>query len=344
MKIDFTTLKNSLEILSVGSTNHRELSQLVKISRIIACSYLHNIRSSILYLCEQQGITTNDLSYDCIAEVFSRDENNSFYRIGRFCKSLNDSIAKISEREIFYAWKSLLIKVIDSQLARLYSQSDPVGSKILRNIRNVTRGGDHFILEKTISGNMLIPKNIDPLFHLPPIPIDRFEKEYFNIAYDRKNIINEQIEIVYNILTCQTEYRRAILLLDVVRVFKQRAITEYIPDKYEVENPDDIKNLTTLEIEEFESKVITLLKEKIFLKYFAKGKFNKEQAEGVFFAVRDIVNDWCFNGDCQEPFFNYLIRYLKIDESTYVNTYKAKLEYLIKLAREEFVSLLDSEL
>ncbi|MBM4177011.1 MAG: hypothetical protein FJ213_12715, partial [Ignavibacteria bacterium] len=300
MKIDFTTLKNSIQIISVDSKNLKVLSQLVKISRIVACSYLNNIRPSLHYLYQQQGITTTDLSYDCIAEIFSRDENDSFYRIEKFCKSLNDSLEKVSEIDIFLAWKSFLIKVVDAQLARLYSQSDPTGTKILRNIRDVVRESDYFIMEKTMSGNMLVPKNVNPLYHLPSIPIEKFESEYFTTTFDRKSSFNEQIAIVYNILTGQSEYRRTILLLDISKIFKHRFFSDSIPNNSNNESSYNVRSLTNLEIEEFESRVLSTLKEKIFLQYFAKGKFNKAQAEGVYFAVRDIVNDWCLNGECEE--------------------------------------------
>ncbi len=344
VKIDTESLKTSLKILCKDSTNLKEILQLVKLSRIIVCSYLNNIKSSLLYLCELQGITTNDLAYDCIAEIFSKDDSEGFYRLEKFCNSLNDSIEDTSSTDIFLAYKSYLSKVINAQLAKLYSQSDPAGAKILRNIRDAIKKSDYLSIEKTMFGNMIVPKKVDPLLHLPPYPINEFEKEYFSIAFSIKDNFNEQLVTVNDIIIEQSEYRRALLLLDVVNLFKNRFYSEYTSHKGPIESDHSGENLGNLEIEEAEDKVLISLREKIFLKYFTKGKLNKAQAEAVYFALRDIINDWCLNGGCSEAFYSYLRRYIKIDESAYNLKYKAKIEYLTKLAREEFIALMDFEL
>ena len=76
--------KNKLhELIAVfdESISHPQLTELVKISRLIIQSYLINYRSKVLNLITRNGITITDLSYDCIADAFARNGENKFYVI-----------------------------------------------------------------------------------------------------------------------------------------------------------------------------------------------------------------------------------------------------------------------
>lgn len=344
MNIDYASLKIGIQKALNNSITEIELTELVKLSRIIVRSYLNHIRFSLKYLCQNQGLTENDLAYECIAEVFARDSEKKFFRIEKFCNALHGGIEKIAEIEIFLAYKSFLLKTVDSQIALLFAREDPTGSKIHRNIRDAVRKTDMFDFQRGMFGAIISPKYIEPLEHLPAFPIEDLEQEYLSNNKNRKQNFLDHIQIIYDIVASQNEYSRVIPIFDLVKIFKKYFSADALIDLSDLNLLTDGKGLSNVEIEEFQSKVLAAMKEKILIKYFAKGKFNREQAEAIYFALRDIVNDWCFNGECQEAFYNYLNRYLKIDESLYSTIYKAKLEYLVKLAREEFISLFDSEL
>jgi len=87
-----------------------------------------------------------------------------------------------------------------------------------------------------------------------------------------------------------------------------------------------------------------VLKEKILLTYFAKGKLDRKESEAIFHAFEDILEDWCTGEVSQCSLFDYLKQYITIDEKTYESNYRAKMEYLIKIAREEFAARLMKEL
>ncbi|MBU2445988.1 MAG: hypothetical protein KJ666_10540 [Bacteroidetes bacterium] len=347
MNINFTDLRDGLRKSINNSITEVELTELVKLSRIIIRSYLNNIRQSVTYLCQQQGLTINDLAYECIAEVFARDGDKKFYRIEKFCNSLNDKFEKLNGTEIFLAYKSYLLTFTNSQLAQLFARNDPTGSKIHRNIRDAVKKSDMFIIQRRVSGTMLLPKSIDPFEHLPLFPIEELEREYLSNHEPKKITFLDHLQVVYDVVASQNEYSRSIPIFELVKIFKKYFAADALSEDKIGLDVNLLANggeLNSFEIEEFQLKVLAAMKEKILIKYFAKGKFNREQAEAVYFALRDIVYDWCFNGECQGSFFNYLNRYLDIEESAYNATYKAKIEYLVKLAREEFISLIDSEL
>ena len=145
---DKNKIHECLVAISGNSINHSQLTELVRISRLIIQSYLINYRSKVFHLIARNGITITDLSYDCIADAFARNEENKFHIIKKFISSLNQNIKEIEVVNAFLAYKSFLIKVTDAQLSKLYSQSDPIGSKILRNVKDVVRCLDKFAIVK----------------------------------------------------------------------------------------------------------------------------------------------------------------------------------------------------
>jgi len=61
-------------------------------------------------------------------------------------------------------------------------------------------------------------------------------------------------------------------------------------------------------------------------------------------AFHDILTDWSEVGALGLSLYEYLQRYLPIDEEVYEVQFKAKMEYLLKVAREEVAARLMKEL
>lgn len=80
-------LKEGLQRATHGNISEVQLSQLILISCSIAETYLTTFRHSVSQLCLQQGITIVDLSFDCIAEIFGRDQDNEFWQLKNFAAS-----------------------------------------------------------------------------------------------------------------------------------------------------------------------------------------------------------------------------------------------------------------
>ena len=158
MGIDFYKIWVLLMAVSKDLISHTQLTELVKTSRLIIQSYLFNYRSDVLNLVSRNGITVTDLSYDCLAEVFSRNGENRYYIITKFLFSLNLTIQETKPINLYLAYKSFLIKVANAQLSKLYSETDPIGAKILRNIKDVVRQSDKFCITKELRGQFLTVK------------------------------------------------------------------------------------------------------------------------------------------------------------------------------------------
>jgi hypothetical protein len=325
-----------------GTISRSQLSELVQLSRAIAESHLSYLRPSITRLCLNQGLTITDLAYDCIAEAFARSNNNSFPLIEKFVSHLTGKLADLPELELFLAFKGFLTRLADAQLARLYAQADPAGAKIHRNIRDCVKASSIFILERDFRGLILRPRAQDSLDHLDSFPMESLEREFLSRASGERSTPG-LLEILYQVLIEQSQYRRSIPLVDAVQLLKRvygyeselLASTDTLPS---------CEGLNEFEIEQIRSQVEFALKERILLTYFARGKVDRKEAEAMFCAFHDMLSDWCCSGDPEASVCEYLRRHLSISEEAYETSFRAKMEYLLKIAREEFAARLLREL
>ena len=333
-------LKYNLTRLFDNNITHDELTELVHLSRSIIQSYLNCIRTSITQLCLHQGLTVTDLAYDCIAEAFTKNEQSKFSKIENFIKSLHQKLEDIPENDLFLAFKKFLICFADAQLARLYSQIDPNGAKIHRNLRDNIKNSGCLQLDKDFRGIIVKPVNVEVLNHLEQFPIDELERE-LSSRLNHQPKTPEFLRELYSILTTQEIYRRSVTLMEVTKVFKK-----IFEEEFKSINEDLflIEGLTEFEIERIRMKVELALKEKIFLTYFAKGKVSRKEAEAMFEALSDMMRDWCNGDGSQQSLFGYLKKYLSINEETYESTLQPKMEYLLKIVREEFAARLMKDL
>ncbi|MDI6804588.1 MAG: hypothetical protein QME58_12215 [Bacteroidota bacterium] len=170
-------LKPYLYKILNSSITEVELTEFVYICRSIVQPYLFHIRSSVSNLCTQQGLTITDLAYDCIADMFLRDDQNKFVLIENFVNSLDENIDRISDTNLFLAFKSFITCITDAQLARLFSQADPSGAKIYRNLRDVINNTTFFNLRRDLRGLVVESNGSDPCNHLIEFPMEELERE-----------------------------------------------------------------------------------------------------------------------------------------------------------------------
>lgn len=335
-------LKSLLEQARSGTISANELVGLVQLSRAIIERYLIHLRPSLAQLCVNQGLTFSDLAYDCIAEAFARGSGMTFPQLNNFFTRLSKNLNDSPEEEVFLAYRMFLTRVADSQLARLYAQSDPDGAKIYRNIREQVKHNSTLAIHRDFRGNVLIPLDAEPLDHLQEFPPDELERRIVSQS-DHALTTPQFLKILHDILVQQSFYRRSIPVVDVVQIFKQ-AYRHDVSTLAELGDPLSAEGLTDYDIERMCGEVEIVLKEKIVLAYYARGKITKRQAEAMIDAFRDILEDWIRSAEQQVNLYQHLHRYLSIDQRAYESHFRAKMEYLLKIARKEFAARLLREI
>ena len=342
MSLDFTHLRSQIESAAEGSISRSDLVRLVQLARTLCQAHFEYMRGSVARLMIQLGLTTTDLAYDCIAEVFTRDEQSKFPLIENLVGSLRDNLENLPDREVFLAFKAFLLRVADAQLARLYAQADPVGSKIHRNIRDCLKTSPTLELGRDFRGYVVRPRQNDSLDHLEQFPCEELEREFLSNTQQGQRV-PQLLQILNEALACQSKYRRSVSLTEVVQLFR-KIYVEDAADNAESQELAMLEGLTQFEVDHMRAQVENVLKEKILLSYVAKGKADGMQAEGMFFAMHDLLADWCSGEDQTPGLFEYLQRHISVNKQTYEDTFRVRMEYLLRIARSEFAARLTKQL
>ncbi len=282
------------------------------------------------------------MSYDCVAETFSRDADNAFRNILNFIASLHEELDSIGERELHLAYRSFLHRLADAQLARLYAQADPSGSRIHRNIRDCLKNSSTLELRKEYRGNVIVPIDVDPLEGCEPFPALELERALLQTANSRQSI-PQILESLHNILANQKKYRRSLLLIDASIIIKRLYQSAFAP-KDEVEHLWSFDGLGEFELLRLRREVESALKEKIVLTYLTKGKIDNNQARALFGALQDIMEEWFAGEALSESLYSRFNEHLPIPPEVYEHEFRPRMEYLLKIARQELAVRLTREL
>lgn len=335
-------LRLALRQIDAGSITEHQLSDLILLSRSIIQGHLTARRSKITSICLQQGLTITDLAYDCIADAFSRDADNTFYKLHRFIASIGDPLETISDLGLFLAYKSFLQRFAEAQLARLYSQLDPSGAHVHRNIREALKESRLFSLQKDYRGLTLLPREIDELEHLGPFPQEELARSFLP-SIRSSDSIPRMLEALYGVVSAQCAYRRSILLLELVWLVKGLLLVDFKPE-LSVDHPWSMEGFSDKELQQLRADVENALKEKILLTYLVKGKITETQARGMYNALKDILEEWFAGSEPLHSLYTNLSRHLAIDPGIYEQELRVKMEYLFKIARQEVASRLVTDL
>ncbi len=329
-------LKILLGELVRGTISHGNLTKIVHLCRSIAESYLSHYRSALVHICRLNGLTLVDLAMDCIAEVFARDGNERFYQVEKFVASLYTSLEDTAEDRLFLAFKSFVLRVTTTQLAKIYSLADPDGARIHRNIKDGIKKSRHLTLSDDFRGCVLELSHHDNLDHLPPYPLDQLERELLAVT-NRSSDTPHLLDELARILIEQEEYRRSVRLMDVVQLFRRfyAQFRDFEAFQQEVVEPEV---LSELDAEIIQRQVQHTVQQRIISTYLLPGKVQKKEAVALSEIMCRIIADWCQGNGTPHSLYQYVKQYLPVTELEYEATWRNKVEYLTRIAREKLLA------
>jgi hypothetical protein len=322
-----------------------DINELVKLSRLLVIAYLRNSRQSISKLCRGHGISLSDIAYDCIAELFIKDNLNNYRNLNAFFTSFKSPLIELNPLDVFLAFRKLLQKYTDARIAYFYSLLNPNGSKINRNIKETVIKSGPFILKNTYIGLILKVHENNESGSLPYLDLDELSNDLLARSYGNKKT-PELLEILFDLIKSQNKFRKEIKLIDAVSIFKiyYGFISEISENEgYEIDEIFSGNCIDNYELEELCGIVLRKIKEKIFVDYFAKGKLTKDQAEAVYCAIADIIYEWRKIGSNSDSYYNFVSKYINLKHEDYYIFVKDKIEYLIKEVKKELHLYLSSK-
>jgi hypothetical protein len=338
-------IKAYLLALRRGTLSYCDQCALIHCTSALVQAHLHTHRKSYTYLFKKTGIAEKELAIDCIADAFARNSHNEFFRIQHCLSQLSAPLENTPAKEIFLLYKSFILRIADIRLARLFASFDNAGTNIKRNILESLKSCHHFQLRREFSGIALLPSNDDALREHQQFPIHELER-LFLLRLDGKRSTKNLLNTLHSILIEQNDYSRSLSLNSVVQLFK-KGYPQDIEDANLTSDEDDAfcflctdNTVTEFEMEDAIQNVLATIKEKIFTMYLLTQKLTTKEAEGIYFALREWIED-AKSSQIQVSLKEYFTSYVSISDTMYDTRIATRIEYLKKLLKREFQSYFD---
>ncbi|MDP2207866.1 MAG: hypothetical protein Q8K98_03695 [Bacteroidota bacterium] len=277
------------------------------------------------------GMSENDLLYDCLADLFERDGSGRFPQIGEYFNREIDDIKTSNETEILLTLRRLVFGKINQNFIRIYSEADPVLSKILRNIKQAVDTHKLFDFQIKFGETYLIPQGCDLLHECPPITDEYLKDQILKNVLIRDNI-PKILRTVYDIVVTQKEYQRCIPLISIALIIK----SIYSLGKLDDEKTEYVDmDVVHLDIENISNSVCAELLHELYDSYVAKKKCCDDIFGKYISATKEILRQTYGDGK-GESFYEILKQQIpKLTKTEYAEKHRTTLEYFVRLGKKK---------
>lgn len=159
-------LKSNLIAVLGGRSTSRELNGVVNLCLALASELLSRKWGS-RRLQERLGLSEVDLAFDCIGDLFGRDEAGRFRQIEAYFGGIETGV--LDDAELLVLLRRLVYSRVNHALFRLYQDLDPAFSRILRNVKLAQDAIKQFDERDRFGETCIVPVLCDAQEHLPPI-------------------------------------------------------------------------------------------------------------------------------------------------------------------------------
>lgn len=275
-------------------------------------------------------MSDQDVLFDCLADLFERNEEGRFVQIEKFFERERIDIEQHSEEWLLDALRRIVFQKVNTGLVRLHSEADPVLGKILHNLDVAIDRTELFTKAIRFGESVLTPVQGDALIHLPPMPF-----EYLRDRFSRVILLHEpmpaMLKKLHTLLLEQHEHQRIVSFVLVGLMFK---------DLYKLaQKTEEATNITEYDteadsVQKLIEKVSAELHRDFLEKYVQRGKMTGAQFEQYIESVKRVLCDGVDGGTRTISLFESLrISLPGLTKQEYAKQHRSILEYLNKDAK-----------
>ena len=349
-------LTNLVRSICEGTYCQAQLVQFINLTQKISLGYLKYqevIGKRISGERLETEIELEDLAIDCIAELFSRDDNNQFFQLKKYFISKMEEIPDVNDTEVLILIRRLIVRKTKQELSRIFRERDPEGAKIVRNIKVAIRSseklhvfkdmGKEFVFYSngfTVTEESIDTDNDELSEYLrktrPPIPEDLLQTRFIDLYNPNDSVsaaIGKMLQTVHNL----PDYKNY-LSLDLVVKYLRKVKFEAYKDRAKEEEhvPTPVDTLESKEIEHYITVVMEEIWDKIESQYLQTGKLTSFKADIYNKALRDVLYDLIQKKDNSSYFRNLKFYIPGLTQQDYRQQERSVFEYLAKVAKREF--------
>lgn len=323
-----------------GAYTPYDLREFVRLCHLIARPHISRkvgLRRLDLSLL---GISEDDAVHDCLADVFRRDAGGRFSEIEAFFAREVGDAAGASDELLTVQLRRLVIGKVNNGLLRLYAEADPSLGKVLRNLKLALDGRAGVDQVTRFNETCLVPAGLDPVFHLPPFPIEELRAAASGVILVHDDIPS-MLRKLRSILADQCAWQRAVPLVSAAIVFREIYTIGWNPAGEEA-GADDV--LESSRLGELVENVCREVREHVRRRYVARGKMDEVLLDAYCRTLNRILrSSFDDDGAAGATFYDVLREELgPLTRESYREGHKGTLEYIVKLGKQRLREQLDA--
>lgn len=324
-------LRENLEAVLRRTHTSVQLSEIVKLSHTIAVTFLEGKAAAGSLNREFVCLPLEDAAYDCIADLFRRDEHNSFVALNAYFSAFD--ISSLSNTELFSHFRRLVFTKVNDGIVRLYHDSDPGLSRILRNVRLAVHSLGNYTELERFGEVYLAPTLCDPLEHLPKFDEQTLEHLLAENIRGNENVL-EIVGALSRMLRMQNDRARMVSVLQVALTIRSLFARKAILSTMENDFPQDRNEQT---VKETMHSAVNRIRQRFHSQYVNKGKMNGETYQMYFDVIKTRLEYMIVSGsaDGQSLYASLKNHLPDLSVEEYKEQHRSRLEYLFKLSCDE---------
>lgn len=321
-----------LNLLGVLANRYaeRQLNELVAVCHALASAFVQSKCAAGKLNLSQLGLSSRDVAYDCVADLFQRDDAGTIIQLKVYFDGL--LLEELSDQALLAHLRRLVFSKVNQGIFRLYNESDPALGKILRNIKLAIQALGNFVEIERFGEVYVAPSYCDPLIFLSSLDGEGLERVLRELLSGNERT-PEILAKISHFLREQEENSRAIHLVTLAVAIRtvlagERDVRVEYSSVEEKLHVDDVRTIIHQTCEE--------LKQITREKYVHRKKITVEVFESYFNVIEARLCELFVqrNGDAFSLFEQLRQAHPSLTRNEYRRRHKNVLEYLSRQAQE----------
>lgn len=319
-------LREILLAMIAGTSHRNDLNRLIAVSHSLAASFLAS-KATTGSLMSVHDLSTSDLAYDCIADLFQQDTDGDYLQLQAYFAGLSFPTAR--DEEILAHLRRLVFSKVNQSIFRLYSEADPSLAKVLRNIKLAIHSLKNFEEIERFGEPCIVPSLCDTLVYLPPFERDDIEHCFLHVTRGNE-LIPDLLAKLSLFLRGQDEHCRILPLVGVGLLFRSVYEKKELPEPQHATADESLISLDANAIIQESCADVQL---QMHRKYVGSGKVPDETFGMYFHIIREELCERFLGRDGHE---SSLVERLQqrlpgLTREEYSGVHRNRIEYLLKL-------------
>ena len=193
------------------------INRLVSVCHALGIAHVRMKQSQGRLASGLVSLSASDLAYDCIAELFQYVDGEGLVQLRTYFGGL--AISTMSDLELLSHLRRLVCSKVNNRVYWIYRESDPVLSRIIRNIKLGIDSLKNFSEEDFLGETYIAPIACEPLEDHPPFEREALEREFRAVIQPLAGI-PQMLSALSLVLREQDRYCRRVSLVDVAMAIK----------------------------------------------------------------------------------------------------------------------------